>query len=127
MPSWRSDSGKLLDAIVGSTLVSAAGVAVAVKYGLNGSWYAAIGCAALALIVTPFIVSLFWARHTLRPMARHAIEILAATEKLRPGDLTGKAQNEIIELIDNIRREDSPSRDEPAYSSSKNGRPKRDT
>jgi hypothetical protein len=106
MPSWRSDSGKLLDAIVGSTLVSAVGVAAAVKYGLDGSWYAAM--AALAFIVTAFIVSHVWAKHKLRPMERHAIEILEATENIRPGDLAGKNSNEIIELIEKIQRGDSP-------------------
>jgi hypothetical protein len=47
--------------------IFAMGVAVYIKYGLDGSWYLAIGCAAIVFIATPFIISHVWGMYNVRP------------------------------------------------------------
>jgi uncharacterized membrane protein YhfC len=59
-----------------TAFIFAVGVAAWVKYGLDGSWYAAIGWAALVFFLTPFILSRVLGTYILRRMERQASELL---------------------------------------------------
>jgi uncharacterized membrane protein len=73
---WR----RIIDSIA---FIFAVGVAAWVKYGLDSSWYAAIGWAALVFFLTPFIITRVWGIYKLRYMERHATELI---EKIRRGE-----------------------------------------
>jgi len=67
--------------ILDSTVfVVAVGVAAGARYGLETSWSAAVGWAALVFLLIPFVVSRLWARYLLRRMGRAAVAIQRALE-----------------------------------------------
>lgn len=48
----------------------ALGVGAYVRYGIDGSWFAAIGVGVVIFIVMPFIISRVWATYLIRRMER---------------------------------------------------------
>jgi hypothetical protein len=80
---WR----RIVDSIA---FIFAVGVAACIKYGLDSSWYAAIGWAALAFILTPYIITRVWGIYKLHYTERHANELI---EKIRRGEPQTDSQN----------------------------------
>jgi hypothetical protein len=62
--SWR----RVIDSTL--TFLLAVGVSVWIRYGLESSWYLAIGCAVIVFVLTPFIVSRVLGTYILRRMER---------------------------------------------------------
>jgi hypothetical protein len=56
----------------GFSLVVAASLGLWVKYELEATWYAAIGVAALAFVMLPFIITRLWALYLMRRIERTA-------------------------------------------------------
>jgi hypothetical protein len=57
--------------IIDSTAFAlAVGVAAWTRYGLETSWYAALGCALLVFLLVPFVVSRMLARYLFRRLER---------------------------------------------------------
>ena len=58
-----------------AAFVLAVAIALCIRYGLEWSWYTAVGVAVIVFILTPFIVSRMWAKRIVRRMERVAKEL----------------------------------------------------
>jgi hypothetical protein len=53
------------------SFIVALGVGAYIRYGIDGSWFTAIGFGVVIFILMPFIVSRVWGKYLTRRMERH--------------------------------------------------------